>query len=85
MRQRIIHINVVHIEGMLRQFQLTKLKHLCTVNDRMHQDILIQTETSDILPFKNLILRKNIVITDNLLMCHANFLINIVRNDHVYF
>ena len=66
-------------------YRTEMLKHLCTVNYRVHQDILIETEMSDVLPFKNLILRNNVIVTDDFLMCHADLLIYIVRNDHIYF
>ncbi len=66
MRQWIIHINIIYIECMLRQLQLTELQHLGSVDHRMHQNVLIQPETSDVIPTENLVLRKDIIITDHL-------------------
>ena len=42
-------------------------------------------EASDIIPAEHLILRKYIAVMNDFFMCHPNFLIHIIRNQHVYF
>ena len=83
MRQRVVYIDIVHIKCVFRQFELAEFEHLRAVDDRVHQDILIQAETSDIVPAEDLILRKYVVIADHFLVLHADFFIHVVGDDHI--
>ena len=85
MRKRVIYIDIIHIKRVLRQLQLTKSQHLSPVDHGMHENILVQMEASDIIPAEHLILRKYIAVMNDFFMRHPNFLIHIIRNQHVYF
>ena len=73
MRQRIVHINIVHIEGVLRQLHLAQLQHFRAVDDRMHEDILIQSKTSDVIPAENLVFREHIIVRMTFLFVMPTF------------
>ena len=85
MRKRVIHVDIVYIKCVLRQFELTELEHFRAVDNRMHQDVLIKAEMSDVIPSENLVLRKNIVIPDDFFVLHPDFFIYVVGDDHIYF
>ena len=67
------------------RLKLAELEHLRAVDDRVHQDVLVQTETPDIVPAEDLVLREHVVIADHLLVLHADFFIYIVCDDHIDF
>src|SRR5699024_11745958 len=51
---------------------------------RVHQDILIQTETTDIIPSEDLVFRQDVVVADHFLVFHADFLVYIVGDHHIH-
>ena len=50
----------------------------------MHQDILIQVESADIIPTEDLVLRKHVIIPDNFFLCHTYLLIYVICNHHIH-
>ena len=69
---------------MFGKLQLAQLEHFRTVDDRVHKNVLIQAEMADIVPAENLVLRKYIIIADDFFMGHADFLIHIIGDHHIY-
>ena len=51
--ERIEYIDIIDIEGVLRQLQAAVAQHLCPENDRMHENILADRETVGLIPRKN--------------------------------
>ena len=84
MRERIIYINVIHIKCMFRQFKLTELQEIRSIDHRMHQYVLSQMKTLNIIPSENLILRKHILVFNDFLMNHSFLFIYIIGNQHIY-
>ena len=84
MGQRIVYIDIIHIKCVLGQLELAEFQHFRAVDDRMHEDVLVQPEASDIVPAENLVFRKDIVVADDFLVFHADFFIHIVCDDHIH-
>ena len=80
--QWLVHINVIHIKSMFWQFKPTFPQKLCTVNDRMHQNVLSLVESSCLIPCKNLILRQGRIAHD-FFVPYTLFFINIICNEHI--
>ena len=82
MRKRLIHINIVHVEGVLRQLQSAFPQQLCAVNDGMHQYVMTLVKMLHITPCKNLIHREA-CLTHYLLMLCALLLIHVIGQKHI--
>ena len=83
MRKWLVHENIIHIECMLRQFQSTLTQQFCSVNNRMHQDILSCHKELNVLPGKHLILRKSSMIIHHLFPLCPFLFIDKVGNQHI--
>ena len=57
-RKRLVYIDVIHIEGVLRQFQSTLHQKLRAVDHGMHENILSLVKMSGFLPGKYPVFRK---------------------------
>ena len=68
------HINIVHVKSVLRQCDLGQLQHVRPINDRMHQNVLIQPETAYIIPAEHFVLGQHVPVMNAFLMLRADFL-----------
>ena len=81
-RKRLVYIDVIHIEGVFRQFQSTFHQKLRAVDHGMHENILSLAKMSGFLPGKYLVFRK-IGAAHDFFMLHSLFLIHIISNEHI--
>ena len=81
-RKRLVYIDVIHIEGVLRQFQSTFHQKLRAVDHGMHENILSLMEMSCFLPCKYPVFRE-IGAAHDFFMLHSLFLIYIISNKHI--
>ena len=82
--QRLIHKNIVHVEGMLRQLQTAVPEHLGPVDHGVHQDILAQHEVLHLIPAENPVLREGSAVAHDLLMLLSHLIIDKVADKHVH-
>ena len=83
MRKRLIHKDVVHIEGMGRERKSRIPEHLCAVNYRMHQNVLTQLEVLHLIPGEDLSRRHRMAVLHGLLVLCPLLLIDKVRDQHI--
>jgi len=69
---------------MKGQLEFAVTEQLCTVDHRMHQNVLAHFEPAYITPCKNLILWENASVTDSLVFLETWFFVDIVRQEHVH-
>ena len=77
------HKNVVHIEGVFRQFQTALSQKACPVDHGMHKDIVAQTHVSHLFPGEYLFCGHGGVVLHDPFSLLANFVVNIVADEHI--
>ena len=84
MGQRMVHKDVIHIEGVLWQIQSTFPEQLGAINNRMHQNILPLVQEFHIIPGKDLILGKRRAVAHDFFMLCALFFIDEITDKHIH-
>ena len=78
-----IYKKIVHVKGMLWQYQMTVTQQLCPINNRMHQNIFSDFKIPCLFPAEQLSLRKNIMVTGRRLVLCPFFFIYKITDHHI--
>ena len=82
--QRLVHKDVVHIEGVLGQLHLRLAQHLGAVDDAVHQDVFVRREPADLVPVEDAVLRQDALVVDGQLGVVRHMLIHIVAQQQIH-
>ena len=83
-RQRLINVEFIHIERVLRQVQPALVQQRRAVDDRVHQQIFADFEAR-FIPAEHAVLRHGVAVLHDVLVLHAHFVVDVVANQHVNF
>ena len=82
-RQRHIGEDVVHIEGVARQRHAAVAQHLRAVEQRVHEQVLVDAELAHLVPGEDATLGKHATVAHGLLRVVFHMLVNVVRDEQV--
>ena len=82
-RQRHIGEDVVHIEGVARQRHATVAQHLRAVEQRVHEQVLVDAELAHLVPGEDATLGKHAAVAHGLLCVVFHVLVDVVRDEQV--
>ena len=82
-RQRHISVDVVYIERVRRHRQIGRAQHIRAIAQAVHEQILVQTEMTDLVPGKDLFARQGKLVANSGVRTLVNLLVHIVRDKEV--
>ena len=81
--QRLVHKDVVNVEGVLGQFHAALAQDLGAVDDTVHQDVFVRRELADLLPGKDAAFGQDALVIDDVARIIGNVLVDVVRHHQI--
>ncbi|VWM23665.1 Uncharacterised protein [Collinsella intestinalis] len=82
--QRHVSVDVIHVEGMRRHGQFMRAQDVRAIAQRVHQQVLIRTEATDIAPREDLLARQGHAVADGGVRALVDFLVHVVGDEQVH-